>query len=193
MNKKEFLKKMNFNLLAISDKERYKFINFYEEMIEDYIENGLSEEEAVKKIGNPHQITRKILEENEEISLTAIPDNGIFKIIFKLLMFPIGGALLLMFYIILAAIPITILSSEVIIAVVAVVSIFGSPFVAFHYNIPVGIMQLGLGIICIGSFCLLNRLLIICWVNIVALFKKTNRKVILILGGGNYGKKCKEE
>lgn len=191
MNKKEFLKKMDYYLLTISDSERYKFINYYEEMIEDYVENGLSEEEAVKKIGNPKQITKKILEENEEISLTCIPDNSIFKCIFKVIMFPIGGVLLLMFYIILATIPITILSSELVTAAVAVVSIFGCPFVVFHYNISVGVMQLGLGIICIGIFMLLNRALIACWANILLLFKKTNRKVVLILRGGNHEKKCK--
>lgn len=59
MNKREFLKKMDYYLLKISDNERHKFINYYEEIIEDYVENGLSEEEAVKKIGNPQQITKK--------------------------------------------------------------------------------------------------------------------------------------
>ena len=60
MNKKEFLRKMDYYLLAINDEERYRFVGYYEEMIEDYLENGLSEEEAIQKIGDPKQITKKI-------------------------------------------------------------------------------------------------------------------------------------
>ncbi|MFI3176150.1 MAG: DUF1700 domain-containing protein [Eubacteriales bacterium] len=189
MNKKEFLYKMNFNLLAISDDERNKIINFYEEMIEDYVENGLSEEEAIEKIGDPQQIIRKNLDENDELTTVLSPVNGIFKGFFKILMLPIVGVLLLAFYITLVSIPITILFCEVTVAVVAVVSIIGCPFVAFHYNIPVGIMQLGFGIICTGIFFLLNQAFVICWINVLVILKKTNRKVILSLRGGNDEKK----
>lgn len=97
----------------------------------------------------------------------------------------------MMFYLILSIIPMTVLFSELVLAVVAVVSICGCPFVAYHYNISAGIMQLGAGIICVGIFLLLSRALIVCWANILSLFKKTNKKVILILRGGNYEKKCK--
>ena len=62
MNKKEFLRKMDYYLLAINDEERYRFVGYYEEMIEDYLENGLSEEEAIQKIGDPKQITKKIFQ-----------------------------------------------------------------------------------------------------------------------------------
>lgn len=189
MNKNEFLKKLDYYLLAINDNERDRFLNYYEEMIEDYIENGLSEEEAIDKIGNPKLLTKKILEENVEISSTYFHDNSIFKLFFMIIMFPIYGPLLLIYYILLAMIPLTILFSEIAIGAVAIVSILGCPFVAVRYNISVGIMQMGVGIICIGIFLLLYQALVTCLVRVSLLLKKTNKKIIFVLKGGKYEKK----
>lgn len=189
MNKKEFLKKMNEYLLAVSDDERKRFVDYYEEMIEDYIENGLSEEDAVKKIGSSQQITKKILGENEEIYFTVFSNHSNYKSVFAVILIPAWGVLLLMFYIILAVVPLTSLSAEFVTAAVAAVSVLGCPFVALRYHISVVIMQLGAGIICCGIFLLLSRLLIVCWANIALLFKKTNRKVMLILRGADSERK----
>lgn len=183
MNKKEFLRKMDYYLLAINDEERYRFVGYYEEMIEDYLENGLSEEEAIQKIGDPKQITKKILEENKEMSFKIIPSNSILKIIFLIALFPIWGSLLLTFYLILGVVPLVILSSGLATAVVACVSILGCPFVMFHYNIPAGIMQLGVGIICIGIVLLLYKTFIVIWAKILLLLKKINGKTVMILKG----------
>lgn len=189
MNKKEFLKKMDYYLLVINDEERYRFVGYYEEMIEDYLENGLSEEEAIEKIGDPKQITKKILEENEEMSFKITPNNSTLKIIFVIALFPIWGSLLLTFYVILGVVPLVILSSGLATAVIACVSILGCPFVMIHYNIPAGIMQLGVGIICIGITLLLYKTFIVIWAKILLLVKKTNRKVVMVLKGEKEWKK----
>lgn len=41
--------------------ERKKYIEYYEEIISDIVENGGSEEEAIARQGNPEQIAREIL------------------------------------------------------------------------------------------------------------------------------------
>ena len=47
MNKIEFMQKLKDGLAGLSPKDREEQLNFYSEMIDDRIEEGLSEEEAV--------------------------------------------------------------------------------------------------------------------------------------------------
>lgn len=62
MNKRTFLKTLAKELRPLNSSELQKNINYYEEIIADMTENGLSEEDAVKKIGSPKQIAQEILE-----------------------------------------------------------------------------------------------------------------------------------
>ena len=65
MNKLEFLKRLRKSLSGVSKKEKKERLNFYEEMIEDYIEEGLTEEQAVSKIGSTENIARQIKAEEK--------------------------------------------------------------------------------------------------------------------------------
>lgn len=49
-------------LRCLKPSERKKNISYYEEIIADMTENGLSEEAAVEKIGSPKQIAQEIIE-----------------------------------------------------------------------------------------------------------------------------------
>lgn len=62
MNKNTFLKILKKQLRCLNSSERQKNINYYDEMIADLIENGFSEENAVKKIGSPKQLAQEIIE-----------------------------------------------------------------------------------------------------------------------------------
>ena len=55
MDKKSFLKKLQKRLKGLPVEERQAQLNFYAEMIEDRMEDGLSEEEAVAAIGVAEQ------------------------------------------------------------------------------------------------------------------------------------------
>lgn len=55
MDKKTFLKKLRRQLKGLPGEERQAQLNFYAEMIEDRMEDGLSEEEAVAAIGVAEQ------------------------------------------------------------------------------------------------------------------------------------------
>ena len=63
MTKSEFLAELRRGLLSCPDQEREERITFYDEMISDLMEEGLSEEEAVAKIGDPKEIAAKIMED----------------------------------------------------------------------------------------------------------------------------------
>lgn len=62
MNKDTFLKELKKQLKKLNRSEVQKNISYYDELIFDMMENGLSEEEVLSKIGSPKQLAREILE-----------------------------------------------------------------------------------------------------------------------------------
>ena len=63
MNKQEFLKRLGRKLAGLRKAERDERLGFYAELIDDLIEEGLTEAEAVAKIGSPDAIATQILED----------------------------------------------------------------------------------------------------------------------------------
>ena len=69
MNKQEFLAKLQTNLSGLPEKEVQDSLGFYSEMIDDRMEEGLSEEDAVKAIGPIENIVAQII---TDTSLTTL-------------------------------------------------------------------------------------------------------------------------
>lgn len=63
MNKKEFLERLSKGLAGLPRDDISERLAFYGEMIEDRIEEGLSEEEAVGEIGSADEIAWQIIAE----------------------------------------------------------------------------------------------------------------------------------
>lgn len=63
MNKQEFLDALARALSQLPREESEKSVDFYAEMIDDAVENGESEEEAVARLGNVEEIAKKIIDE----------------------------------------------------------------------------------------------------------------------------------
>ena len=63
MTKEEFIKKLKIKLSNFPEIEVHDRISFYEEMINDYIEDGMTETEAVEKLGSIDEIVEAIAEE----------------------------------------------------------------------------------------------------------------------------------
>ncbi len=63
MNKKKFLEELQKGLNGLPLKDIEERLNFYNEMIEDRIEEGLSEEEAVSTLGNLEEMITQIVAE----------------------------------------------------------------------------------------------------------------------------------
>ncbi len=61
MKKEQFLRDLSTRLVSLPHADVKRSLDYYSEMIDDRIEDGLSEEEAVKKIGTPAKAAEEIL------------------------------------------------------------------------------------------------------------------------------------
>lgn len=102
MNKKEFLKELRARLKGLPEAEIDQRVEFYSEMIDDSIEDGLSEEEAVEKIGNMNGIVKTVASETSLVTLVkekTKPKRKIrgFEVFLLILGFPLWFPLLMVF------------------------------------------------------------------------------------------------
>lgn len=63
MNKAEFLAEIRRKIQGLPQSDIEKFLDYYAEMIDDYTEDGHTEEEAIRELGSVEQIVEQILEE----------------------------------------------------------------------------------------------------------------------------------
>ena len=102
MNKKEFLHELRARLTGLPEAEIDQRVEFYSEMIDDSIEDGLSEEEAVEKIGNMNGIVKTVASETSLVSIVkekTKPKRKIrgFEVFLLILGFPLWFPLLMVF------------------------------------------------------------------------------------------------
>lgn len=71
MTKFEFLDAIKSGISALSDEDKNRTLNYYSEMIDDRIEDGISEEEAVAAMGEPDRIIAEILNESTPVEESA--------------------------------------------------------------------------------------------------------------------------
>ena len=71
MNKREFLQKLENGLSGLPREDIEQRLSFYAEMIDDRIEDGFSEEEAVAGIGTPEEIAAQVIEETPHFSASS--------------------------------------------------------------------------------------------------------------------------
>ena len=69
MSKQEFLAQLRKGLSGLPQDDREERLAFYSEMIEDQMEDGLSEDEAVSAVGTVDEIVAQVV---AEISLVKI-------------------------------------------------------------------------------------------------------------------------
>lgn len=69
MNKQEFLGKLKINLSGLPEKEVQDSLSFYSEMIDDRMEEGLSEADAIRDIASAEEIAKQIIEETPLIKI----------------------------------------------------------------------------------------------------------------------------
>ena len=61
MTKTEFLDEIKKNLVGLSDEDIARSLDYYSEMIDDRIEDGTPEDEAVAELGTPEAAAKEIL------------------------------------------------------------------------------------------------------------------------------------
>lgn len=184
MTKSTFIDTLRGLLESLNEDECNKFISYYEEIIEDYKESGLSEQEVIKKIGSPKSVANNILREQDSININIPSFNSkLLNIILLILGFPLWGSLLLTVvllilsaYIIIWCIPFTTGVSSIAFFVSALVSIVGAPFMIADV-LTVGIVQLGLGVSSVGVSILLGLITIYLSKKFIVITKKLTFKV----------------
>ena len=158
MNKQTFLARLRAELSGLKQKEIKEHLAFYSEMIDDRMEEGLSEESAVNAIGFPDDIAARILGEN-------LSDNGakkkracgVWVIVLLILGSPVWLSLLMAAFAVLfsawAAIWSVVIALQSVVAsliVSALICVVVGGVFACCGNAVSGLAMLGGGFICAG-------------------------------------------
>ena len=157
MNKKEFLSSLKKHLHLLGDKDSDRFIEYYDEMIEDYQEDGYSEQEAVQQVGQPAMIAEGIMKE-QGIKTVQVPTFGekATRLSILILGFPLWGSILATVFLLILSVYMVIWCIPLVTGTVTLVgllggfwSIIGSPFI-FQDGLHVVVTQIGVGIFLLG-------------------------------------------
>lgn len=161
MNKSEFLNLLESKLAELPDNEIKKSLTYYSEMIDDRIEDGESESDAVASLGSVDEISKSVI---SQTPLSAhIKESAKKKVRLKILIIillilgsPIWLSILLTLFSVILSLYAAIAS--IIIALYSVVAAFllggaaavlGSPIIMYS-NMYTGIALIGAGFILFG-------------------------------------------
>ena len=169
MRKVEFLEALKVRLWALPEADIQCSLDYYSEMIDDRMEDGLTEEEAVAAIGNLEEIVQQILGETPRPPVVVEPakkekpakDNTkIWLIILLILASPVlislaasAAATVLSVYVSLWTVVIVLYAGFLALAVSSVGCIVGSFFMVG--GITGGIVAWGAALVCAGLAILL--------------------------------------
>ena len=160
MNKTQFCALLGNKLKPyLSPKEIYKTLNFFEEMIDDRIDEGLSEEEAVSQLGDINIIVDQILDEHNigkkqtKLVWRFIPRELGF--IITVLLLPVWitiFSLVASLFIVILSIIFSIVLSIIAIFIGGILLILKSPFyLIYERNISYFLDTLGFGFVISGA------------------------------------------
>jgi len=172
MNKIEFLQKLELALDRLPENERNKTLLYYSEMIEDRIEDGKSEEEAVGEMEAIGIIAQRIIDEtpihkfvSEKIKTTAYKSSNktlmaILLILSSIIWVPLASAALIVFFSFVFTIGMFVLTAYLLVVTFgasAIILVLGIPYM-FISKPYLAILALGFAFICIGCAILSFRL-----------------------------------
>lgn len=162
MNKQEFLAELKAKLTGMPQEDIEERLDFYSEIIDDRIEEGLTEEEAVAELGSLEDITKQIM---SEIPLTKLVKEKVkpsrilraWEVVLLVLGAPIWLSLLIALfaivisiYAVIWSIIISLWAIELSLVACSVGGAFSSVVFMAKGNIVSGVAMLGAGIICVG-------------------------------------------
>ena len=158
----EFLEKLSYQLRRFSEEDQKRLISYYDEMIQDRIEDGMDEEKAVASIGS---VEKAVEEAMYDVSLPTLvkakvkeskekaPNKAVW-ITLAILGFPIWLPLLMTLSVVVlcvyVSIWITIISLYVVELSLAAATIFGliSGFIyMFTVSVPAGFFVIGISLV----------------------------------------------
>lgn len=194
MTKTEFLSALEQRLAPLPAEERQKQLDFYAESLEDRMEEGMSEEEAVADLGDLQTICTAILAEQPLPALVKAQlqknrrqsQNHTVFMLLTIIGFPFwfplalaAASLILAFYIVIWSLIVSLYAISVGLAFCSVAGVLGAGMHMFVSGPPTGIMLLGMAIFCGGLFLLSVPLVKLCTVKLIQCTKWTLYKIKL--------------
>ncbi len=162
MNKQEFLSELRKKLSGLPKNDTEERLSFYAEMIDDRIEEGLSEEDAVSEIGTVDGVATQIV---SDVPLSKIVKEKIkpkrrlkvWEAVLLALGSPIWLSLLIAAFAIIFSLYVS-LWSVIVSLWAAFASFIGCaiggivllPIMIIFYNLPTGFASLSAGLVCAG-------------------------------------------
>lgn len=152
MTQSEFLSELKTHLSKIPKGEKEKIIEYYAEIINDKIDEGKTEEQAVAELGSPAQVAQSVLEDysdNDSKYQNGKKPRSVGAII--------GFSVLIPFVILMVAV-LGVVSLSFIVGsaalIISGIGFFISSFWIFFQNFSAGLFQFGLGFfqIAVGVF-----------------------------------------
>lgn len=162
MTKHEFLARLRDGLSGIPKDEIEERLTFYSEMIDDRMEEGIPEEEAVRGLGSVEELLRQIVAEvplskivREKMTVRQRPRG--WMILLLILGFPVwfpllvaGGAVLLALYVSVWAILLSLWAVFASLCACGAGTVLGGIGFAVGGNALTGIVAVGTGLVCAG-------------------------------------------
>ena len=164
MTKYDFLELLEEKLSGLPEKELAERLTFYGEMIDDRMEEGLSEEEAVAAIGNVEDIVSQVLEDTPITQLVKEKikpkrKRKVWETVLLILGFPIWFSLLVAafavvfsLYVSLWSVIISFWACDVAFAGCSVGGVISGAALMGTGNVPAGLAMIGCGVVCAGLF-----------------------------------------
>lgn len=161
MNKQEFLAALARELEPLPREERYQTLNYYDELIDDRLEDGQDEGAVIQSLGDPKAVAEELLGEEEQ---PPVPNRGlrVWVIVLLVLGFPLWGSLLVTAAVVLLCvfvclyIPVFTLGGLALgFLAGAVLGVVGTPFLIAEVGLAAGglgagMFQLGLAVGMLG-------------------------------------------
>ncbi len=167
MDKSTFLQKLQKRLKGLPEEDLQRTLDYYREMIEDRMEEGLSEEEAVAEIGSVEDIAEPLLPKRK---LTAM------EIVLLCVGFPIWFPLLVAAAAVVISIVVSIYAVDISLAACCVGGILCTAIYLLQLHWTGAAFLFGAGLVCGGlavfSFWGSNALMKLCFTAIKKSFRK---------------------
>ena len=171
MTKADFLQLLERALAQLPEEERQANLEYYSELLDDMLEEGMTEAEATAKLGSPSQIAQSILQEvplGKLVSTRMKPKSGWtpLAIVLAVVGSPVWVPLLLLAAALVLSLFVSIWALGVAAVAVVVglaVAVVAAPILAIRAAVltpPLGLMLLGGGLVLLG-LCVLGGLMVV--------------------------------
>lgn len=167
MNRNEYLNAISAKLKGLSEEDLKKALAFYKEALDDRIEEGMTEEEAIADIGTPEDIAAQIAAEiplSKLIKAKAKTSRSpkVWEIVLLVIFFPIWAPILLSLFILVFSVYISLwfavlafVISAVAIILTGAAGLLASVILIPHVTVFNVIAFLGVSFLLLGIGCFL--------------------------------------